>query len=848
MVALGTKGRKQASEASEVASNAMHKMMPAAGSALVAAEPAPPAAGPAGPHEIVAQQEVRDTPKIKARCMFECGPSRPLEELFRSNPRASPMCHPCYNAMRALKAVASKTEGQKAAWLGLQEKDPEQWKARVRACRISDLTESAFGAPGLATVGQRRSLIHTTLTSLTQTVGVEETGGVTWMKKSEFIRHQVSNDEATVEDAEAIWASKASEPGVMNMPGDEVRVPVMKMPETVVYRKREFSKTVTSSASLESQGQANDAVRQLSGVGTGMAALSGPMFGDMTNVLRPGVAVGSNTGQVLPLAPLQAPPTQLVVPKDAFDGPVPKAKRTLGATLSCPDDELDEGPVKKRRVGGSALSGVTGDLLKFRQTGLDMCAKLWDMFGKQGKNIAKQLEASTRISGNQLSDDVQGTVQAYMASLARVKELERGVKKWTQDNAEASVDELSGIADSLEAGHKLLTLAHEDDKARREKDRKEAAKVRNEANKQRAKLTSAYKGSAPDALVRFLFDKGGLVAKGTSGPVGGEAASRAAGGAGAATDKLVDRWPVVTVDESAFDQDRPAFFPAPCSPAEEEKACVGQQIRDLVKHIGQARVNAAEAECVRSLQTAGGGSTGQATKRLEPKGQHQDSLELMEWVPEHWRAAKHMPEALRSWGSPKLMVSTIGECRLGHDNWALSGIGQFLTGVSGQHTVVAWPGNSVTALGCSIQDMYMFLFKEMTPKTFAEWAEQHLRFVCMPQKASVWVPYGWYAALLCRPGDVTTGSVMSQPYVAQGLASRCLWWPQVSQHLQGVVAGYINVGKPKFWRERGQAASEWLIVVVNSASHNEPPALQDGIPETVADKEDEQGGQKQDLD
>ena len=730
------------------------------------------------------------------------------------------MCHPCYNAMRAIKTMANKTESGKAALARLQEQDPEGWKAKVRGCRIVE----AVGETGVASQTARRTAIHEMLTVLVQSLGVVEQGGAIWLKKNAFIKHQIDEEGMERPDAEALWATKSREPSAMNMPGDETRVAVMKAPETVVYRKREWSKQISSKVSIDSQSQASEAVRDVSNVGVGMAALSGPMFGDMTNVLRPGVAAGSNTGQVLPLTALQAPPSQLVVPSDAFDGPVPKAKRTLGPTASCPDEEPED--ISRPRRGGAALAGVTGGLLQLRKDGLEACSRLWETFGKQGKNVAKQLEARMRSAGGRdLPADVRETITAYTASLARVKEVEKNIKTWTQETAVGQLQELQGIAETLEAGHVLLCEASAADKVKKEQDRKNAARTRNETNKKRARLTSVYKGSAPDTLIRFLFEKGALV---NTASAASDQEGDGSDNEGGSHGRLEYRWPVVTIQDSDFRHDRPAFFPVP-SVGDEEKDCIAKQLRGLVGHLGEKRVVSAEQECARAISWAG--ASAQVSKRLEPKGQPQDSLEIMEWVPEHWRAAKQMPEALRGMGAPQLLVSMTGECRLGHDNWALSGIGQFITGVTGDHIVVAWPGDSVMSLGCAISDMYKFLFKDLGHKPFGEWADEHLRYVHLQQRSSVWIPYGWYAALLTRPGEHSASAALSQPYVTQALASKCAWWPSVSEHLLTVVAAFMEKGKPKCWREIGPATIEWLKVHANEASFPQA-ALQDVSAET----------------
>ena len=143
----------------------------------------------------------------------------------------------------------------------------------------------------------------------------------------------------------------------MDTPGDESRVPVMQPLRTTVFRKRELSKSVASSVAIESQAQADDATKQLASVGVGAASVTSPFFGEFGAVLRQGVAAGSSSGQPMPMGALAAPPTGMVIPSTAFEGTVPKARRSLAEQISEPQEEA--GPPSKHtpRHWGSALWG-----------------------------------------------------------------------------------------------------------------------------------------------------------------------------------------------------------------------------------------------------------------------------------------------------------------------------------------------------------------------------------------------------------------------------------------------------------------------------------------------------------
>ena len=120
----------------------------------------------------------------------------------------------------------------------------------------------------------------------------------------------------------------------MKREGDEVRIGVMDIPRTEVFRSREVSQAIRGQQGIESKLQADGAVRKMAEVGVGANSVSSPMFGDLTDVFRAGKTVGSSTGQLVPLDSVKAPPCNLVIPAGAFDGPRPKRK--LSAAISDP--------------------------------------------------------------------------------------------------------------------------------------------------------------------------------------------------------------------------------------------------------------------------------------------------------------------------------------------------------------------------------------------------------------------------------------------------------------------------------------------------------------------------------
>ena len=774
------------------------------------------------------QNEGGQAPKL-ASCAFECGPKRPLTELFRSNPRAAPMCFPCYNAKRALTTAANKNPEMKAALARLQAEDPELWKAKVRGCRIVDPTPGSSGGQGVTNAGQRRAEIHQFLTSLSQTFGVQESGGVMWLKRSEFVAHHCRVENMDADKAGQLFDEKLADPAVVKMetPGDEARVPVMDIPRTTVYRKRELTKTVSGQLTIESQAQADDATRQMASVGVGAQSLSSPVFGELTAALRPGVAVGSSSGQPLPMGSLAAPPTAMVVPPTAFEGTVPKARRSLAAQISEPDEESGP-PSKKRRAGGAALAGVTGQLLNLRQRGLDASARLWNEYGKVGKNVARQVEASARSSNTKLPQALEDLVNNYNYRATRAKTLGQQVKTWTLATAQRNLDELAALAEELEGQRTALTEALHELQDAKAAGRKQSAKARNEANRARTRHTAGYKGLVPECLLRYLYEEGALVIR-DDRDADPEQDSQVE--TGPVNTSLENKWPgVVSSKETSFNASQPALFRPGF-----ETSSVGDTIWGIVDGIGQKRIQAGEKDALRVMANSGGD---QAQKRLEPKGQPADTLELLEWVPEEWRANKIMPEALRGMGAPTLLVSKVGECRYGPDSWPLVGLGQFVLCLKGEVTLFAWPAESVLQKGCDLSGQWQFLFSDLSFKPFQEWADNYAHFVDMSEGHSVWVPYGWYVASITRTTGSQNSVMLAQPYVAKGLASKCSEWPAVSEYLAMVIKDAQARGT-KAWREHGPSALEWLqpLDAAAEAAVQALPALQDGRAEPAAEAE-----------
>ena len=556
-----------------------------------------------------------------AQCCYDCGPPRPVSEMMKTNARALPVCHPCYNARRAIVSAVSKDPAAKQALADMQSKDPELWKAKVRSCRIIDINSPGHEGQGCITnARQRAKQVATVVTTLKQTIRMTESGGVSWYNQAEFLTHQVSTQRKTEEDAMALWKKMVSDPAVtkMRLPGDEPRVPVMLAPQTSYARERSLETQVGVSSHIETPTQAEDALGQLSSLGVGPATLSSPVFAGMGGVFRPGAAAGSSSGQPTSMDELAAVGVDAIVPQHMFQGAVPPAKRELVVRPS--DPERGEGVVGGGPKGGQqgkrrchALQGVTGQLLILRNEGMELTQKIWMTYGKTGKNVSKAIRDSVSKAGPdvELDPESQRTVEGYEQALIRSREIVVQIKAWTIEDGEAGVSELFSLLDTLEDLGGQLTKKLEELRADAGVRRKALAAARNVVAKERQKNTTMYKGSVPDNVLRYLYEHGAF---GGQYKQGIEVENK---------DKdWIDNCHVVSKGEVSFKPDKPAYFPP--SDGQAGVKDVGRRVQTIPENLGQERLTQAELSCKNFMAS---NNFAAAKVSVEPKGAPFDKLE-----------------------------------------------------------------------------------------------------------------------------------------------------------------------------------------------------------------------------
>ena len=165
-------------------------------------------------------------------CKYQCGPPQPAANGFRANRHAAWVCKPCYNAQQALANACRKDEQAKVGMLEMQAKDPEQWAAKVRSLRIA----AGPGQTGVANKAVRKAKMHECVREVGQFVTVKTVGGTKWLTRTAWAHYMVKHYGQDFNESLAKFDERAKDAGVdkMQVPGEPIRVPVMKAPETVV--------------------------------------------------------------------------------------------------------------------------------------------------------------------------------------------------------------------------------------------------------------------------------------------------------------------------------------------------------------------------------------------------------------------------------------------------------------------------------------------------------------------------------------------------------------------------------------------------------------------------------------
>ena len=86
---------------------------------------------------------------------------------------------------------------------------------------------------------------------------------------------------------------------------------------------------------------------------------------------------------------------------------------------------------------------------------------------------------------------------------------------------------------------------------------------------------------------------------------------------------------------------------------------VAARVWQIPEALGHQRIAKSHKDSERALSRPGQ-ICGQGVRRLEPSAGNDDKLEIMEWVPEQFKATKAKPKKLSDFGAPSLLVDQTG--------------------------------------------------------------------------------------------------------------------------------------------------------------------------------------------
>ena len=706
-------------------------------------------------------------------CYFDCGPARPLGQLTRTSAKGLWMCNPCNNARKALETAARKDPASKKEMDRLKLEDAEGWRSRVRSVRIAE----GPGALGVSNAEARRGAIAQSVTSMSQAAGFEDQVATYWLTQKRFICYQLMWEGATREEASALWEASKNNPDISRTGhGDALEVAVSGPPTTIAYRRRELERRVGHARALGSASQLREALEEMGQTGASAGQLLGATFGGMGASFVPGAAVGRPGGISFPSCPLDAPAPEAVVPAAVLESEGQRARRQL--QLRASEEEVTPPPAKRTRK----KLAVTGPLLELMDEGQQVAANILTTFKKGKANAAAQLR-NLFSAEEPLAEEAAAWASAYEANLQRVSELVKGIPTWELPAAQGQLAQLKSLQEELTAGHALLANARTSRMAVLEAKRQAARNLRNERDKERAKLLREYAKDphAPMGLLQWLSDKGVFSS--------GSAETNGASSNGSAC-------PTYQASAEDWDRQLPMHF-------EPSREPLGKRLASFAAQVSGARVSQM-VEGMRSELNR----TGQrlAIMRIPAMGRPHDELERQEFVPESWAKRGHGLEALRDFGSPWLMVSAPWSSRWGQRYMPLQGIGQLYLVVDGTVTIATWPGSALLNKGSDWAGISEFMLKTMPRSDTMRIAEGHAKYVTVQKGQCMWVPFGWVS---CMVTHMERSVVMCQPWINLSLANEYPGHARLGASLTQVTQQRME-RKMQPWPAIGQPFIDWL--------------------------------------
>lgn len=395
---------------------------------------------------------------------------------------------------------------EKKALAAMKKFNPDMWRARVRAMRIS------MTGP-VQTTADRHRAIATFRQELRQFVTVEEEVPILWLNQGRFIAHYKTVENYSEAAAQARWEEDLSNPDVQRRgQGKGLELGVLGVCQSKMRRGRTYERSVRHEAELQTQTAAEQATRRVLSVGNGPAG-SQAELGGLTDAFRVGAASAPPTvdaslgwGQAAIGPETAAASTATVVPADHFSpapaaGPQTSGRRSLASGLSDPREPA--GPPAKR--GRPNKDGISAELKQARQSALECVREVHNKYGTARFNLAarlKQLVGQLKMP----EDSHQADCDRYQQLVDAIAARKDGISSWTADQAAADSRALSGEVQELEALAERMDATCTDLKTRWQAQTTAAKKATRQANSVRDRALKVFiQQGCPNNLAKFLW-------------------------------------------------------------------------------------------------------------------------------------------------------------------------------------------------------------------------------------------------------------------------------------------------------------------------------------------------------
>ena len=645
------------------------------------------------------------------------------------------------------------------------------------------------------------------------------------MTRTAWAHYMVKHYGQDFNESLAKFDERAKDAGVVKMqvPGEPIRLPVMKAPETVVEHGRTLQARTTSSSRVNSVLEMQEALQEVANVGKDASVLATTSFGDTAAVFRPGAIDGHLSGQPVPFQFGQPAALTTVANEGDFQGPLKRHDYTAEELAK---QEEGQQAKKRRTTTGRAKPGlgdVTGQLLEHRKEGYARLDLVLDNYARVKSNTAKKVKDKYKL-GEEMAKEVAEWVNEYEDNVKKACQLKESVASWSLGSAGDKLLEVKAVEEDLANLQDKLLGVLEERALRFKQQRKANFEKVQEQNRAKKAAVKPFDTAGHTTLANWLFSKGALVAKhtapGSKKEEGQRTLTRRASEAAPDKEVVYSKVRVQAKGDNYWDPNGPTLFPA-----DEE---------GLSKTVGQLRHaygNKGEEYGQELFRSIDGANTKVAScmKAMPSQGYPADSIELLEWLPEPFRSKEEGPGQLNTFGAGWVVSQRVGVVRYHPDQFPFSaGLGQFLHAVNGPFVVCLFPYGSIKERGCEDLAKAYNWVSSLEQSYFDLWANEHLAYAVMPPGSTLWVPYGYHPVQVAThwatspPEDINHGvNVMyMQPYMQAKFAQRD-WDTELGMEMaKSIAAKYVEKAKSPKWREandylamHARAYMEWVNMV-----------------------------------